>query len=741
MARVLNGADDGVLFAEDGWSLEVIGDDPAREGWAATILALSNGAIGVRGALEERAQATTFLAHAYEQAPIHYHEKLKGFAASSDSRVPVAEALGLEVRLDGKAIDFTSLKSATRRTLDLRTGILGRETLWTLADGRSLRIRTERLVPLCGNTLLLRRLQAEIEGEAGVTLHPRLAPAPSAAGQSDDPRIGVNLASRGFETERAEPDCVVERLPGSGIGVGAVQRSRDEDGWLLVATGYAAGRNPSDILAEQAAALADSALAAGFGAVAAAQAGLLETFWAAADLAIAGEPRLAATLRANLFHLFASAGRDGRSSAAAKGLTGEGYEGHYFWDTEAFMLPVLSVLAPDIARAMLVYRANTLDAAFANARALDHRKGALFAWRTIEGRECSAHYPSGSAQYHINAAVAFAIGAYVDATGDEDFLVEHGARMLVETARIWLALGDWADGQFHLRGVTGPDEYTVLVDDNWYTNRMAQKHLRLAVAAAARVAELAPQAWAGLAGEMALDAAELAEFTRAADAMHLPYDAARDLDAQDASFLDKPRWDVAGTPAAEFPLLLHYHPMTLYRHQVSKQADLVLAMVLGGEDVSLERKRRVFDHYEPITTHDSTLSASTFAILANEVGHADQALKFFGETSLVDIDDRHGNTGHGVHMAALAGSWLALVWGFAGLRPHGPQLRFRPTRPAAWGGYAFGLNWRGTLVRVEVAGDQVTYRAVSGPAIVIGHHDQEIRLAAGESWIGALAGC
>jgi len=739
LARLLNGADDGVLFAEDGWSLDVIGDDPAREGWAATILALSNGALGVRGAIEERAQASTFLAHAYEQAEIHYHEKLKGFATRSDSRVPVAEALGLEVRIDGEAIDFTQLRSATRRTLDLRAGMLRRETRWSFPDGRLLRIRSERIVPLDGSTLLLRRFQAELDGEGSITLHPRLAPAPSGAAQSDDPRIGVNLASRGFATEQASDEQVVERLPGSGIGVAAVQRTREEAGWLLVATGYAAGHDASETLAADAGALASTALSEGFDAAATAQRALLDRFWAGADLTIAGEPRLAATLRANLFHLFASAGRDGRSSAAAKGLTGEGYEGHYFWDTEAFMLPVLSVLAPDIARAMLVYRAGTLDAAFANARALDHKKGALYAWRTIEGRECSAHYPSGSAQYHINAAIAFAIGAYVDATGDEGFLVEHGVRMLVETARIWLALGDWADGQFHLRGVTGPDEYTALVDDNWYTNRMAQKHLRLAVSAAERVAGIDPEAWGWLAAEMELTPAELAEFARTADALHLPFDTERDLDAQDASFLDKPRWDVAGTPASEFPLLLHYHPMTLYRHQVSKQADIVLAMVLGGEEVSAERKRRVFDHYEPITTHDSTLSASTFAILANEVGHEAQALKFFAETSLVDIDDRHGNTGHGVHMAALAGSWLALVWGFAGFRPRGPQLRFRPTRPADWQGYAFGLSWRGTLVRVEVAGEQVTYRAVSGPEIVIGHHDTEIRLAAGESWTGALA--
>ncbi len=737
MARVL---EDGLLFSEDGWTLEIIGDDPVREGWAATILALSNGAIGVRGAIEERASATTFLARAYEQAPIHYHERLHGFAASSDSRVPVAEALGLEVRIDGAAMDLTGAASFTRRALDLRQGVLRRETRWTLADGRILTIHAERLVPLDGRAALVRRLRAEIDG-ATATLHPHLSPAPKGAGQSDDPRIGVNLASRGFATERSEDALVVERLPGSGIGVAAVQRQRDEDGWLLVATGFAAGRDPSDLLVAEAQALADAALAAGFGGAVAAQSALLAAFWAGADLDIAGQPRLSATLRTNLFHLFASAGRDGRSSAAAKGLTGEGYEGHYFWDTEAFMLPVLAVLAPEIARAMLVYRSATLEAAFANARALDHPRGALYAWRTIEGRECSAHYPSGSAQYHINAAIAFAVGCYVDATGDEAFLVEHGARMLIETARLWLVLGDWADGAFHLRGVTGPDEYTALIDDNWYTNRMAQKHLRLAVSAAVRVAEIAPEAWAALTAQMALGADELAAFTRTADAMHLPYDAARDLDAQDASFLDKPRWEAASIPPAELPLLLHYHPMTLYRHQVSKQADIVLGMVLGGEQVPIERKRRVFDHYEPITTHDSTLSAATYAILASEVGHEAEALRFFADTSLVDVDDRHGNTGHGVHMAAMAGSWMALVWGFAGFRPHGPELRFRPTRPAEWQGYGFGIAWRGTLVRVEVQGDAITYRAVSGPDIVIGHHDTEIRLAPGQGWTGALAAC
>ena len=738
MERTRSGTDEHLLFADDGWGLTVVGDDPSREGWAASILALSNGAIGVRGAIEERAAATTFLAHAYEQSPIRYHERLHGFSDRTDSRVPVAETLGVDILIDGAAIDLTNATPATRRFLDLRRGVLRRETRWTLADGRSLVVHAERLVPLDGRTVIVRRLRAAMDG-ARVTLHSRLAPAPRPTGQSDDPRNGVDLASAGFATERAGDDLVIERLSGSGIGVAAVQRERDDEGWTLVATGLASGRVASQALVDQATGLADAAIAAGFATAAAEQQAILDRFWTRADIAVDDDPRLTATLRANLFHLFTSTGRDGRSSAAAKGLTGEGYEGHYFWDAEAFMLPVLAVLAPEIARSMLVYRSNTLEAAVANARALDHRSGALFAWRTIEGRECSAHYPSGPAQYHINAAIAFAIGFYVDATGDEAFLIEHGARMLIETARLWIELGHWSDGTFHLRGVTGPDEYTVLVDDNWYTNRMAQKHLRLAVDAAARVATAAPEAWSKLAAELGLRDDELSGFARAADAIYLPFDEARHLDAQDSTFLEKPRWDVAGTPAEKFPLLLHFHPMTLYRHQVSKQADIVLGMVLAGEDISLERKRRVFDHYEPITTHDSTLSASSFAILASEIGREEAALRFLADAAYVDVADRHGNTEHGVHMASLAGSWLAIVWGFAGFRPTGPRLAFRPTKPAAWKGYCFGLEWRGTVLRVEIAGDTICYRSVAGPGITIGHHDREVELAPGESWTGPLA--
>lgn len=733
-----------LTFGDGGWSATINGIEPAREPWAATMLALANGAIGVRGTIEERAAgaATTFLAHAWERTPIGYHERFKGFAEATDTRVPVAEPLAITVTIDGAAVDFSEATAiACARTIDFRTGMLLRETCWRLTDGRTLRMTAERLVPLDAIATLARRIAGVIENGPGtVEIMPLLAPAPVAARQSDDPRIGVSLHTGGFARETAE-GALVERLRGSGVAVASAQRvTRGADG-CDVFTAYAVGSESADILATRARAAAAALADIGLGAAARWQRATLDAFWSRAAIDVTGDERTAAALRFNLFHLFRSAGRDGRSSAAAKGLTGEGYEGHYFWDTEVFMLPVLAVLAPEIARAMLTYRYATLPEAIANARALNHDHGALYAWRTIAGRECSAHYPSGSAEYHVNAAIAFGVGAYDQATGDTSFLVEMGAEMLVETARLWLALGEWSDrtGEFCIRGVTGPDEYTALIDNNWYTNRMAQKHLRLACDTVARVSAAAPGEWVRTASRIGFASDELDAFSAAADAMRLPYDTELDLDAQDDSFLAKPRWDLANTPRDRFPLLLHFHPMTLYRHQVAKQADLVLGLVLAGEEVPLERKRRDFDYYDNVTAHDSTLSACSFAILASEVGRRERAMEHFRAATFVDIDDLHGNTGHGVHMASLAGSWMALVWGFGGFRPDADAPSFAPMLPNGWDGYRFGLLWRGAELRVAVDAGGATYRNAGGANVSLRHDGGLVILAPGQSWSGALA--
>ena len=497
------------------------------------------------------------------------------------------------------------------------------------------------------------------------------------------------------------------------------------------------GGESDHALLESVEATLSKAETAGFPSLLSDQTQALEHLWNDSDLSIDGAPDVEQALRFNLFHLFQSSSRDGTGSTAAKGLTGEGYEGHYFWDAEAFMLPVLVATAPELARHMLVYRYHTLQRARLHARELNHQRGALYAWRTISGDECSAYFPSGSAQYHINAAVAWAIRLYVDATGDEHFLRIHGAEMLFETARIWLEIGYFnprRNGAFCINEVTGPDEYSALVDNNHYTNRMAQRHLRDAANVAEWMAKKYASEHAALAARIGLDANEITQWRNAAEAMYLPVDRALDIFPQDDVFLDKARLPAETIDTQnKHPLLLRLHPLSIYRHQVCKQADTLLALMLAGENVDTAAKKRNFDYYEQVTVHDSTLSASTFAVIAAEVGHDDKAYRYFLDTLRVDLDDLHGNAAHGVHMAAMAGSWLALTWGFGGMRVNGGQLSLSPRLPKAWQRYRFGLRWHDAHLRVEVDSKGVQYTLTAGHSLTFLHAGVRQQLNAGQS--------
>ncbi|MFK3649806.1 beta-phosphoglucomutase [Lysobacter enzymogenes] len=752
----------------DAWTLRQTARDPARTRRDETLFALANGSLGVRGGLEEANGGSdgSFLAAVYEQHPIHYHERFTGFPRHTDTRLPVADGqriavfAGEERLLPAPAEDF-------ERELDLRRGRLSRRSVLRTAAGARIEIRAERVVPfdsgVAGVDLLAIRYRVtSLDYSGELTLASAIECGHAAAEQGDDPRIGVAsaeglqlLARRADErgaqvvqaTRRSGVRAVCEQahrseaLEFAGAELGderVVQRYRAQlqpgrSATLEKFVAYVSDRNPhaTDLPVAAAQAL-QQAQAQGFDAVAMRQAEALARFWDGADLSIEGDAASEQALRFNLFHLLQSAGRNGIDGTAAKGLTGEGYEGHYFWDTEAFMLPVMAYTDPDAARAMLHARYLALEPARKHAREMNHARGALFPWRTITGGECSAHYPSGSAAYHINAAVAYGIGLYLDASGDGDFLADFGAEMLFETARIWPQVGHFnprRGGAFCIHDVTGPDEYTALVDNNFYTNRMAQRHLLRAVAAWEQLERERPQRLRELAQRLQLDAHEVATWRRAAESMFLHYDEALGIYAQDDTFLDKPRWPFPARDGEHRPLLLDYHPLTLYRYQVCKQADVVMGLVLAGDGIAAEIKRRSYDYYAAVTTHDSTLSASVFGILASEVGHADQAERFFHDNLRVDLDDLHGNTDHGVHMAALAGTWLGLTSGFAGLRAVDGVLHFAPTLPQRWDGYAFGLRWQGRRLRVRVRRDGVEYSLLDGAPLTIAHAGQRFELS------------
>jgi len=756
----------------DRWCLRQHQFQPAQAGVDGALFALGNGALGIGGGLEEEDAPAGGCFHAgvYDTQAIHYHERFPGYARRNNTRVPLADGRRLRLRLDGVPVDLASCRWLHfQRSLDLHTGVLHRTSRLVTAQGHQLTIDAQRLVAPQSDVLAVRYTIA-VDRDCDVQLESCIALADAATTRNDDPRIGVAADSRlVLEASGANDHAtwVLQHARGSDIGVACAQCHHPDPEWtaapvqasdadalgltrhfqlrararqtyaLEIFTGYAVGAAGAQrgSLVEQACASVQQARSTGFAALRSARARATAAFWdhANVDIDIETDPTTVLALRFNLFHLWQSASRDPRYGTAAKGLTGEGYEGHCFWDTEAFALPMMVFTAPQIARAMLGFRYAQLDAARAHARELNHPTGALFPWRTIAGNECSAHYPTGSAAYHINADIAYALGLYLDATDDVALLLEGGAELLFETARIWPQVGNFdslrGDG-FGIFGVTGPDEYTVLVNNNFYTNRMAQQHLRRAVAVWNRLRDIQPDALNALAKRLKLHENEVQHWHRIAQAMLLPIEPALGVFAQDDGFLHKPHWPHPIDGDGTRPLLLDCHPLTLYRHQVCKQADVVMALVLAGDGLDTAIKRRSFDYYEAITTHDSTLSPASHAIVASELGLQDKALGYFQAALRMDLDNRHSNTGHGVHMAAMAGSWLALTWGFGGMRVVDGELAFSPSLPPGWRGYAFTVQWRGSSLRVDVDKTGARYRLLSGPRQSVIDGDQRLHLSA-----------
>jgi len=416
---------------------------------------------------------------------------------------------------------------------------------------------------------------------------------------------------------------------------------------------------------------------------------------------------------------------------SAKGLTGQAYEGHYFWDTEIYLLPFLIYTAPRIAKNLLTFRYKMLPRARARAKELGHR-GAMFPWRTISGEEASAYYAAGTAQYHINADIMYALRKYVQATGDEQFLRDCGTDMLVETARLWLDLGFYSDakgGKFCMNAVTGPDEYNTVVNNNAYTNLMASENLRYAAQTVESLRAADPDAYNALVRRTAVEPSEPEAWLRAAERVYVPYDEKLKIIPQDDSFLDRERWDFRNTPSSHYPLLLFYHPLNIYRKQVIKQADVVLAMFLLGEAFSLEAKKRNFEFYDPLTTGDSSLSSCVEAIIAAQVGDTETAIRYGMAALLMDLADVGGNVKDGCHIASMGGTWMMLTYGLGGMRDEDGTLSFWPRRaPEDNAILRFPVTYRGQMLEVEIGLDKVEYALREGDRLAIRHETEEVQL-------------
>lgn len=787
------------VFPPDVWRLPETGFDASQLMLKETLLGQGNGYVGSRGTLEEGGAAVAcegvYLNGLYSAEPIVYGESAYGFATQNQKMLQVPSGKWCRLQLDGEWLN-ASLGDSFSRSLDLRDGILRREQRFTSQSGKVLQYRSGRLVSATVPGLMLQWQELTADNFSGELLvETALDASYQPVLKAGDPRIGQMSARHALEAvlqlspaQATDPAALLFKAKDAPFLVGclmqhqwpagAVQDQVQTDShslrqlvrlplgqgqpvrlvkWLY----YGHQRLEQDAAAplqhaDQApAALAPllqqrllqelgALMASGFDAQLQAHSNAVAAFWQQTDVELPADVALQQGMRFNLFSLFQYAGRDGQANIGAKGLSGPGYDGHYFWDTEIYVVPVLSLCQPALAKALLQFRVRQLDAARQRAREMSHAKGALYPWRTIGGTECSAYFPAGTAQYHINAAIAYALRSYYLATGDFAFIADEAAGMLFETARLWLELGFFGrDGAFEIHQVTGPDEYTALVNNNFYTNAMAQLHLRFAVRCAELLTNEAPAAASRWRAELGLSDAEVARWQQAADQMKLPYDDKLGIHAQDDQFLQKKVWDFAGTPADQYPLLLHFHPLVIYRHQVLKQADVVLAMVLLDDAFTPDVKARNLAYYEPLTTHDSSLSTCIHSLACAELGQKSEALAFLHDTLRMDLDNRHHNTEFGVHIACMAGSWLAVVAGFAGLRVRESGLYLTPQLPAGWPELKFRFSYQGRSLEVRMDSQGCSYRLCAGAALTVYHAGEAVLLTgAAEVWRAyAPAGC
>jgi alpha,alpha-trehalose phosphorylase len=736
-----------------------------------SVFAVANGYLGLRGTPEEGHpvhEGGAVLNGFHETWPIVYPEDAYGLARTGQTIVNATDGTIIRLFVDDEPFDLATTKILRfERVLDMQIGVLSREVEFVTKRGQRMLLRSRRLASLEHRHL------AAIDYEV-VALDARVRIAISSelvtygpGEESDDPRRGKGFAEKvlvPLDASAHDQRAVLHmttRNSGLELGCGmdhainfagelSVEVDAEGDGAKLVvladlepgqplrlskyvAYHWAASAPGGDLVARVDRTL-DRAALDGYDLIEFEHRQHVEEFWARSDVQLDGAPDLQQAVRFNLFELMQATARGEGLGVPAKGLTGHGYEGHYFWDTEIYVVPFLVHTTPQWARQVLQFRCAMLPMARKRAAETGHG-GALYPWRTINGEEASAWYAAGTAQYHINADIAYAMRQYGQATGDMDFILDDGAEVLIETARLWMELGFFSerrDGAFCINSVTGPDEYTTVVDNNAYTNLMAKEHLESAVTLSEWLAAREPDVHAALARRTGMTEDEVDGWRRAAAAMHVPRHAELGIVLQDERFLERKRWDFDATPIEKYPLLLHHHPLELYRHQVIKQTDVVLATYLVGHYFSDEEKRRTFDYYDPLTTGDSTLSACIQSVMASEVGYPEAALEYFVHACAVDLADVHGNTADGIHIASCGGTWLALVAGFGGLRESGAEVCFSPRLPSEWDRLSFRVQVREQLIEVDMTHEGATYRLIEGRGILIRHFGEPLRLVPGE---------
>jgi alpha,alpha-trehalose phosphorylase len=725
-----------------------------------SLFALANGHIGLRGNLDEGEPAGlpgTYLGGFFEQRSLPYAEAGFGYPEAGQVGVNVTNGKIIRLLVEDEPFDVRlgELQSH-ERVLDFRSGVLSRDVRWASPAGRRVRVRSSRMVSLVQRAVAAISYEVEaLDDPVQLVLQSELVANEPISDIAPDPRagrtVGTPLRSEQFSDHDAGAVLVhvtresalriaaaMDHLITGPTGVQTVSETAEDLARVTItaelqpgerlrvvkflAYGWSSRRSAGGLRDQVAAGLAE-ARHAGWEGLLVAQRRYLDDFWERADVELEGDAELQQAVRFGLLHTLQAGARSERRAIPAKGLTGPGYDGHTFWDTETFVLAVLTYTAPHAVGDALRWRHATLTLARKRAEQLG-LAGAAFPWRTIDGSECSGYWPAGTAAFHIAADIAAAVARYQAACDDQEFERGAGLELLIETARLWRSLGHHdSEGHFRIDGVTGPDEYSAIADNNLYTNLMAQRNLYLAAEAAGRHPDCATA--------LGVDPEETAAWRDAAGAMLIPFDERLGIHPQAEGFTDHQPWDFEHTKPEQYPLLLHFHYFDLYRKQVVKQADLVLALYLRGDAFTVDQKARDFAYYEALTVRDSSLSACTQAVIAAEVGQLELAYDYFAEATLIDLEDREHNARDGLHIASLAGSWIVTVAGFGGMRDHEGLLSFAPRLPQRLTRLAFGMCFRERRLKVEVTHGQARYSLTQGAPLQVTHHGEPIEITTG----------
>jgi len=741
-----------IYFAVDPWKIIEKGFDPSYSRVSESVFSLGNETQGVRGCFDEGGSVDS-LRGAYTNGVFDMEQlnrSYKGIIDKTHFMIPSAEWLLTDIVLDGEKLDLGQVRfSDFIRELNMRTGTLTRSFVWTTDSGKQLKLTFLRFMDMIHRERAYQRVTMEalnftgsVSFTAGLSfdaMHEGRGRCfwQSARVEAADDRM--MLQARTIASNQEEFAGALVSLPGE---ISAVREQRTA---ALTCT-VPLERNKAISLDKRVVVLFDGSEGEtlwqrGLAAMAdtetvslddamQAQREYWDSYWHTSDIEIesaGGETAdlVAAEQQGIHFCSFQLAqtynGGSMKHNIGAKGLTGEAYNGHAFWDTEACCLPFYLFNNPQAARDLLLYRYNTLPMAIERAKMLDCT-GACYPIATLNGDEACPLWQHASLQLQPSTAVAYGIWHYVHVTGDTDFLWQYGAELLLQIARFMASRVEksGSTGKYGYYGVMGPDEFHMMVNNNAYTNYMGMRTLQYAARTMNDMAAAQPGACDALMAKTGLTREEIDQWQYIADRMYIPQ-TAEGLIEQHDGFFDLPHTEINDIPVSEFPLYEHWSYDRIYRSDMIKQPDVLMFLYLYNSSFSEDVKRINYDFYQPRTIHESSLSPAIHSILAAELDKMDEAVSFFGYATRLDLDNYNRNTREGLHITSIAMAWSGIVYGFAGLRSDGDQLSFAPRLPERWKRLTFSVMYRGRIIRIRMETDRTGF-------VLAGGEDQDVRI-------------